>query len=120
MPDDKPRMDPRLAQRLDEKKAELDRFRPLSPATVAYINEQLRLLLTYHSNAIEGNTLSLRETQLVIEHGITVGGHTLREHLEATNHAQAFAYLIDLVSRAAPITREVILTLNRLVVDKLI
>jgi Fic family protein len=120
MPDDKPRLDPRLAQRLDEKMAELDRYRPLSPATVAYINEQLRVLLTYHSNAIEGNTLSLRETQLVIEHGITVGGHSLREHLEATNHAQALAYLTDLVSQAAPITREVILTLNRLVVDKLI
>jgi fido (protein-threonine AMPylation protein) len=87
---------------------------------VAYINEQLRLLLTYHSNAIEGNTLSLRETQLVIEHGITVGGHPLREHLEATNHAQAFAYLTDLISQRAPITRNVILTLNRLVVDKLI
>jgi Fic family protein len=118
--DDKPRMDPRLAQRLAEKKAELDSYRPLPPPTVVYINDQLRLLLTYHTNAIEGNTLSLRETQLVIEHGITIGGHSLQEHLEATNHAQAFAYLIDLISARAPITREVILTLNRLVVDKLI
>ena len=118
--DDKPRMDPRLAQRLAEKKAELDRYRPLSAATVGYINDQLRVLLAYHSNAIEGNTLSLRETQLVIEHGITVGGHSLREHLEATNHAQAFAYLTELISRREPITRDVILTLNRLIVDKLI
>jgi Fic family protein len=113
-------MDPRLAQRLAEKKDELDRYRPLSSATVAYINEQLRVLLTYHSNAIEGNTLSLRETQLVIEHGITIGGHSLREHLEATNHAQAFAYLIELIEKRTLITRDVILTLNRLVVDKLI
>jgi Fic family protein len=118
--DDKPRMDPRLARRLEEKKAELDSYRPLSAATVRYINEQLRVLLTYHSNAIEGNTLSLRETMLVIEHGITVGGHSLREHLEATNHAQAFAYLTELISQRASITREVILTLNQLVVDKLI
>jgi cell filamentation protein, protein adenylyltransferase len=118
--DDKPRMDPRLARRLEEKKAELDGYRPLSAATVRYINEQLRVLLTYHSNAIEGNTLSLRETMLVIEHGITVGGHSLREHLEAINHAQAFAYLTELISQRALITREVILTLNRLVVDKLI
>jgi Fic family protein len=115
-----PRMDPRLAQRLAEKKAELDRYRPLSPSTVRYINEQLRVLLTYHSNAIEGNTLSLRETQLVIEHGMTVGGHSLREHLEATNHAQAFAYLTELVERRTPLTIKVILTLNGLVVDKLI
>jgi Fic family protein len=118
--DDPPRMDPRLAQRLAEKKAELDGYRPLSSATVAYINEQLRVLLTYHSNAIEGNTLSLRETQLVIEHGITIGGHSLREHLEATNHAQAFAYLTELIEKRTLITRDVILTLNRLVVDKLI
>ena len=115
-----PRMDPRLAQRLAEKKAELDRYRPLSPTTVRYINEQLRVLLTYHSNAIEGNTLSLRETQLVIEHGMTVGGHSLREHLEATNHAQAFAYLTELVERQTPLSINIILTLNGLVVDKLI
>jgi Fic family protein len=113
-------MDPRLAQRLAEKKAELDRYRPLSPMIVRYINEQLRVLLTYHSNAIEGNTLSLRETQLVIEHGMTVGGHSLREHLEATNHAQAFAYLTELVERQTPLSINVILTLNGLVVDKLI
>ena len=88
-----PRMDPRLAQRLAEKKAELDQRRPLPPATLASINEDLQLLLTYHSNAIEGNTLSLRETQLVISHGMTVGGHSMREHLEATNHAEAFTKL---------------------------
>ena len=115
-----PRMDPRLAQRLAEKKAELDRYRPLPPTTMRYINEQLRVLLTYHSNAIEGNTLSLRETQLVIEHGMTVGGHSLREHLEATNHAQAFAYLTDLIERRTPLSINVILALNGMVVDKLI
>src|SRR5690242_12926046 len=113
-------MEPRLAQRLTEKKAELDRHRPLAPTTVRYINEQLSVLLTYHSNAIEGNTLSLRETQLVIEHGMTVGGHSLREHLEATNHAQAFAYLTELVERRTPLSINVILALNGMVVDKLI
>ena len=118
--DDAPRMDLRLAQRLAEKKAELDRYRPLTPTTVRYINEQLRVLLTYHSNAIEGNTLSLRETQLVIEHGMTVCGHSMREHLEATNHAQAFAYLTRLIEQRTPISTSVILTLNGLVVDKLI
>ncbi len=115
-----PRMDPRLAQRLTEKKATLDHYRPLTPATVHMINEQLRVLLTYHSNAIEGNTLSLRETQLVIAHGMTVGGHSLREHLEATNHAQAFAYLTALVEQRTPLSIEVIRTLNGMVIDKLI
>jgi Fic family protein len=87
---------------------------------VGYINDQLRVLLTYHSNAIEGNTLSLRETQLVIEYEMTVGGHSLREHLEATNHVQAFADLTDLIAQPTTISREVILRLNGLVVDKLI
>src|SRR6188472_4373051 len=84
---DSPHMDARLTARLAAKRNDLDRFRPLSRSVTTRLGESLRLLLTYHSNAIEGNTLSLRETQIVIEEGITVGGHPLREHLEATNHA---------------------------------
>lgn len=115
-----PRMDARLAARLAEKKAELDQYRPLSPAMLAGINEDLQLLLTYHSNALEGNTLSLRETQLIIAHGMTVGGHSMREHLEATNHAEAFVYLSDLLTQRVPITRDVVLALNSIVMDKLL
>jgi Fic family protein len=89
----KPRLDPRLAERLARKKAQLDRFRPLPPDTVRRLNEDLRVFLTYHSNAIEGNTLSLRETQMVIDYGLTIGGHPLREYLEATNHAAAYSYI---------------------------
>jgi Fic family protein len=84
------RLDPRLQARLEEKKSRLDLHRPLAPIIVSRLHEDLRIRLTYHSNAIEGNTLTLRETQVVIEEGITVGGHSLREHLEATNHARAF------------------------------
>ena len=57
----KPRLDPRLAERLARKKAQLDRYRPLPSETVRRLNDDLRVFLTYHSNAIEGNTLSLRE-----------------------------------------------------------
>jgi Fic family protein len=113
-----PRMDPRLAQRLTEKKAILDRHRPLGQEIVRRLYDDLRVQLTYHSNAIEGNTLTLRETQLVIEHGLTVGGHPLREYLEATNHAEAFDYLTALVNQDAPITRDTILTLHRLVMER--
>lgn len=115
-----PRLDPRLARRLAEKKARLDRYRPIAPAIVRRLHDDLRVLLTYHSNAIEGNTLSLRETQLVIEHGITVGGHSLREYLEATNHAEAFAYLTELVDQRTPITTETILELHRLTMAKIL
>ena len=113
----RPRLDPRLAQRLIEKKAQLDRHRPLAPAVVQRLHDDLRVLLTYHSNAIEGNTLTLRETQLIIEHGLTVGGHPMREYLEATNHAEAFDHLATLASGQAPITRDTILTLHRLVMQ---
>ena len=106
---DQPRLEVRLSQRLGTKKAQLDDHRPLSPGVVRRLGESLRLLLTYHSNAIEGNTLTLRETQVVIEEGLTIGGHPLREHLEATNHAQAYEYLTELADRREPVTRETIL-----------
>src|SRR5947207_11443354 len=113
--DTQPRLERRLAGRLAQKKAELDRYRPLRPAVLMRLHEDLRIRLTYHSNAIEGNTLSLRETQLVIEEGITIGGHTLREHLEAKNHAAAFDELRHLVEQSTPISGETILRLHALV-----
>lgn len=109
------RMDPRLEERLAHKKAQLDVHRPLRSGITQRLHQDLRIRLTYHSNAIEGNTLSLRETQIVIEEGITIGGHTLREHLEATNHAEAFDYLQQLVETPRPITIETILGLHTLV-----
>ena len=109
------RLEPRLFARLEEKKNKLDLHRPLSPAIVRRLHEDLRIRLTYHSNAIEGNTLTLRETQVVIEEGITIGGHSLREHLEATNHAKAFDELHRLAQGSDPITLDTILYLHALV-----
>jgi len=116
MPQD-PRMDARIARRLLRKKQQLDTYRPLEPFTVRRLHQDLRLLATYHSNAIEGNTLSLRETQIVLEYGITIDGHPLREYLEATNHAEAFDTLPKLVEHS--ITVETVETLHRLVMDKI-
>ncbi len=115
-----PQLDPRLGRRLLEKHQTLDGRRPLSPGTLRRLHEDLQVQLTFHSNALEGNTLSLRETQLVIEHGITIGGHTLREHLEATNHAAAYRFLLDLAHQAAPLTLETVLELHRLVTDRIL
>jgi Fic family protein len=67
--------------------------RPLPRDVVARLREQLRVAHTYHSNAIEGNTLTLKETRLILEQGITIRGKSLREHLEATNNAQAFDWI---------------------------
>jgi Fic family protein len=113
-------MDPRLARRIAEKRAALDARRPLPPATLRMLHEDLQIRLTFHSNAIEGNTLNLRETQLVIEQGITIGGHSLKEHLEATNHAAAYDAMATLTNAASPITIATILELHRLVTDHIL
>ena len=70
-----------LISEIEQKKAQLDRLRPLSSAALAQLQKHYDVDLTYTSNAIEGNTLTLRETAEVIEHGITVGGKSLRDHL---------------------------------------
>ncbi|GAC1394642.1 MAG: Fic family protein [Ktedonobacteraceae bacterium] len=116
----KPRIDPRLAERLIQKKRLLDSYRPLPKDTVHRLNDDLRVFLTYHSNAIEGNSLSLRETQMVIEYGVTIQGHPLREYLEATNHAEAYSHLTQLVEKNELITRETILLLHSIVMDKIL
>lgn len=81
---------------LDEKKQKLDRKRPLPKETLKSLEENFKLEWTYNSNAIEGNTLTLKETKVVLE-GITIGGKTMREHLEAINHKEAIEFLEELV-----------------------
>lgn len=83
---------------VDTLRTSLDAARPLPSHTVASLREKLALEWTYHSNAIEGNTLTLRETKVVLE-GITVGGKSLREHFEATNHRDAILYVEEIVAR---------------------
>ena len=115
-----PHMDPRLTERIKRKKAQFDTYRPLPTDTVHRLNEDLRVFLTYHSNAIEGNSLTLQETQMVIDYGITIHGHPLREYLEASNHAEAYIYVTRLVEKSERITRDTILTLHNLVMDKIL
>ncbi|MFH1561026.1 MAG: Fic family protein, partial [Patescibacteria group bacterium] len=78
---------------LEKKKQQLDTYRPLDNNLVANLQEWFKIELTYTSNAIEGNTLSRAETALIVEKGLTVEGKTLREHLEAVNHAKAFDWI---------------------------
>lgn len=88
---------------LDRLKNRLDGFRPLPPAVVSNLRDELTVRWTYNSNAIEGNTLSRQETKVVLE-GVTVGGKTLREHLEAVNHAEAIDMIYALTNSSARIT----------------
>ena len=94
----------RLLARLDQKKNELDALRPLPAAATRRLQEQMTLEWIYNSNAIEGNTLTLQETRLILETGLTIGGKSLREHFEVTNHQKAIEYVESLVTESTPIT----------------
>ncbi len=107
-----------LIENIAEKKAQLDRLRPLSAAALTQLQKHYDVELTYTSNAIEGNTLSLRETAEVIEHGITVGGKSLRDHLEAVDHYDALLWMRDLAATTAPITEGVVCELHRRIVAR--
>lgn len=87
-----------MFKEIDKKKKQIDEKRPLPNHTVNSIREEFLLQWTYNSNAIEGNTLTLRETKVVLEDGITVGGKTLKEHFEVVNHKEAIFYIEDIVN----------------------
>lgn len=84
-------------QRIKEKKAKLDGLRPLPKSLVAKLRDQVIIEWTYNSNAIEGTTLSLKETRLILEHGLTIKGKSLIEHFEAKNHKDAILFVEELV-----------------------
>lgn len=99
---------------MDKLKRELDSKRPVPKETLRSLEDSINLEWTYNSNGIEGNTLTLRETQVVLE-GITVGGKSIKEHLEAINHEKAILYLKDLVKEDNPITEWNIKGIHQLV-----
>jgi len=102
-------------ERLYEKQAVLNQSRPLPNIALQKIKETLSVEWTYNSNSIEGNTLTLRETQMVIQEGITVKGKSLREHFEAKNHDKAVDYLYEIVSQDYVLRSIDILSLHGLV-----
>lgn len=101
-----------LVERLYEKKALLEKGRPLPNSALQRIKEDITVEWTYNSNSIEGNTLSLRETKMVLEEGITVKGKSLREHFEVYNHKKAIDYLQTLVNANYKMTGGDILSLH--------
>jgi Fic family protein len=105
--------------RILEKKRKLEGLRPLPSSLVARLKKQLMIEYTYNSNAIEGNTLTLRETQLVIEEGITVGGKSIAETLEAKNHPGAIEFVERLVDARSELTEGVVLQLHKLIMSNI-
>ena len=86
----------KLFNEIDTLKKELDKLRPFSEEGSKNLYENFIVDITYNSNAIEGNTLTLQETKVVLE-GITIGGKSLREHFEAINHKDALIFIEDLL-----------------------
>ena len=103
-----------MFERMDEKKKLLDQKRPFPPHTLKSIREHLIVNWTYHSNAIEGNTLTLSETKVALE-GITIGGKTIHEHLEVINHKEAIVYVEEIVRRQEPLSEWQIKSIHRLI-----
>lgn len=101
--------------RLYEKKQVLQTSRPLPAIALNKIKESLSIEWTYNSNSIEGNTMSLRETQMVLQEGITIKGKSLREHFETHNHDKAIDYLFSIVNDGYVLRSIDILSLHGLV-----
>ncbi len=112
-------INPRLLARLQDKKNRLDARRPLPAAALRRLEEQLAIEWTYNSNAIEGNTLTLRETQLILEQGVTIGGKSLREHFEVINHAEAIGLVESLATQREPVGPAVVRQLHALVLARI-
>lgn len=105
--------------RIDEKKNKIILARPLPAIALQKINESIQIEWTYNSNSIEGNTLSLNETKLVIENGMTIKGKSLKEHFEAMNHQDAIEFIISLSEKKKPLKENDILDTHALILDKI-
>lgn len=103
---------------IDRLKSRLDSLRPLPEHTVRTLHEQQVLEWTYHSNAIEGNTLTLKETKVVLE-GITIGGKPLREHFEVINHKEAIDYVEAIVHNQEALSEWQIKSIHHLVLKNI-
>ena len=106
-------------ERLEMKLEQLKKHRPLPSMALNKIREALTVEWTYNSNSIEGNTLSLRETQMVLQDGITIKGKSLREHFEAKNHERAINLLYKLVDDQKIISIHEVLSLHGLVLNSI-
>ena len=99
---------------IERKKTELDSRRPLTEGEVARLNEEFIVEYIYNSNAIEGNTLSLKETDLVLR-GLTIDRKPLKDHIEAVGHKEAFDFVNELLKENIPISESIIKQIHYLV-----
>lgn len=98
----------------DEYKAKIDSYRPLNENILRQIKAYFKISFTYTSNAIEGNSLSLNETKIIIEDGITIGGKAVKDHLEVIGNSNAYDLLFDIANRNILISEDIILELHKI------
>lgn len=104
---------------IDEKKDSIDSRRPFSQNMTRQLRDKLIIEWTYNSNAIEGNTLTLSETKVVLENGITIKGKPLKDHLEIINHKEAIEYIEDLVSKNVKLSEYDIRSIHYLILKEI-
>lgn len=102
-----------MFDKIDKLQEKIAKLRPLNKTELEKLRENFIIENTYNSNAIEGNTLTLRETALILQQGITIQGKKVREHLEVIGYKDAFYYILDIVNE--PLTKQVIKDIHSLV-----
>src|SRR3990167_2909545 len=103
-----------LLERIQEKKKELDKLKPLDKLSLEKLKGEFLVEYIYNSTSIEGNTLTLNETKLVLEQGITIGGKSLREHLDVTNQKEAINYIEGFIKEKKPLKDVDVIMLHRI------
>ena len=104
-----------MLKEVDVQKEQLSALRPLPEEALKKIQDALDIEYTYESNRIEGNTLTLQETALVVNEGVTISGKSMREHLEAINHAEAISYIKDIAKQDIEISERTIKEIHALI-----
>ena len=112
-------MDKTLLASIEGKKRELDKLRPLPPSIVQKLKEQFLIEWIYNSNAIEGNTLTLQETELVLNRGLTIGNKSLKEHFEAINHKECIELIEKFVEKKEELSTQFIKHLHKIILKNI-
>jgi len=108
-----------LLEQIEDLKKSLDSFRPLKGVHIEKLNQYFDEEYTFDSNGIEGNTLTLQETSLILNKGVTIGGKSMREHFEVINHKEAIDYIKDLVKEKTLFNKRILLDIHHLILKNI-
>lgn len=112
-------MDTKLLFSIERKKRELDRLRPFPSAIIQKLKEQFLVEWTYNSNAIEGNTLTLKETELVLNYGLTIGNKSLKDHFEVINHKECIELLEKYINKKEDLSAQFIKQIHSIILKNI-